>query len=314
MLSPHHFVPGGFTDGSVAGGIIAEVSFCFHNGCRRGSLRGVADEPMAEQPRGDGFGGRFIKGSGQTDEFRHSRIVFRQRTGSKEQERGLEDLKSELEIEGVTSDNGQELAKLNETTTAEGVMIPEYILDEFPKDAQMKHGFQCQFRPLESSDEAAFYELFQAIPDQERMFIKHKVSDPRVIHEWCEKIDLGRNFPLLVLGDDKILGVATLHQQLGGWKTHIGRVSVLVRPEYRGRGLARSLVSEIVHLARHLGLDKVEAEFIGEQEAAIKMFAFMGFSNLVHLRNYVKDLQGTRHDYILMVQDLITDEEYAGSQ
>jgi GNAT superfamily N-acetyltransferase len=193
-------------------------------------------------------------------------------------------------------------------------MVPEYILDEFPKAIEIKEGFECILRPLEQEDEPRFYEFFQAIPDKERMFIKHRISDPQVIHGWCQQIDLGRNFPLLALSGDQILGAATLHQQLGGWKTHIGRVSVLVRPEYRGRGLARTLVAEIVDLARNLALEKVEAEFIGEQEAAIKMFAFMGFCNLVRLPNYVKDLHGTRHDYILMGQDLITDEEYAGSQ
>ena len=105
---------------------------------------------------------------------------------------------------------------------------------------------------------------------------------------------------------------ATLHQQLGGWKRHIGRVSVLVHPKYRGRGLARALVTEIVSIARSLGLEKVEAEFIGEQEAAIKMFALLGFSNLVRLEDYVKDMQAISHDYVLMGVDLKTDEEYAG--
>ena len=75
--------------------------------------------------------------------------------------------------------------------------------------------------------------------------------------------------------------------------------------------MARGLVHEIVELARNLGLDKVEAEFIGEQEAAIKMFALLGFSNLVRLEDYVKDMQAIEHDYVLMSIDLKTDEEYA---
>jgi ribosomal protein S18 acetylase RimI-like enzyme len=87
---------------------------------------------------------------------------------------------------------------------------------------------------------------------------------------------------------------------------------VLVLPKYRGRGLARALVTEIADLARDVGLKKVEAEFIGEQEAAIKMFALLGFSNLVRLENYVKDMQAIDHDYILMGLELKTDEEYAG--
>jgi GNAT superfamily N-acetyltransferase len=144
------------------------------------------------------------------------------------------------------------------------------------------------------------------------MFIKHRVTDASVIRDWCKNIDLGRNLPLLAFMEGKIAGVATLHQQLGGWKRHIGRVSVLVLPHYRGRGLARALVTEIVQLARNGGLEKVEAEFIGEQEAAVKMFALLGFSNLVRLEDYVKDMQAIAHDYILMGVNLKIDEEYAG--
>ena len=113
--------------------------------------------------------------------------------------------------------------------------------------------------------------------------------------------------------DGKIIGDATLHQQLGGWKRHIGRVSVLVHPQFRGRGLARILVSEIVDIARRAGLEKVEAEFIGEQETAARMFAMLGFSQLLRLEDYVKDMQAVSHDYILMGLELKTDEEYTSA-
>jgi GNAT superfamily N-acetyltransferase len=191
-------------------------------------------------------------------------------------------------------------------------MSLELELQKYPKDLKLKDGSKCRLRPLRKDDEKAFHEFFLAVPDQERMFIKHRVTDPAAIREWCTHIDLGRNLPLLAFADGKIVGAATLHQQLGGWKRHIGRVSVLVLPHARGRGLARGLVTEIVGLARDGGLEKVEAEFIGEQEAAIKMFAMLGFSNLVRLESYVKDMQAISHDYILMGLDLKTDEEYAG--
>jgi GNAT superfamily N-acetyltransferase len=191
-------------------------------------------------------------------------------------------------------------------------MSHEIELQQFPKEITLKDGSRCKLRPLRKDDEKNFHEFFLAVPEGERMFIKHRVIEPQVIRDWCQNIDLGRNLPLLAFMDGKIVGDATLHQQLGGWKRHIGRVSVLVLPKYRGRGLARALVSEIVHLARDLGLKKVEAEFIGEQKAAIKMFALLGFSNLVRLEDYVKDMQAIDHDYILMGLELKTDEEYAG--
>lgn len=191
-------------------------------------------------------------------------------------------------------------------------MSLELELQKFPKKIELKDGTKVALRPLKKTDEKQFHEFFQAVPERERMFIKHRVTDPEVIREWCQNIDLGRNLPLLAFAGDEIIGDATLHQQLGGWKRHIGRVSVLVHPQHRGRGLARALVHEIVEIARNTGLEKVEAEFIGGQETAIHMFAMMGFSNLLRLEDYVKDMQAISHDYVLMGLDLTTDEEYAG--
>ncbi|HWW00086.1 MAG TPA: GNAT family N-acetyltransferase [Candidatus Acidoferrum sp.] len=191
-------------------------------------------------------------------------------------------------------------------------MSLEFELQKYPKEIKLKDGSRCRLRPLRKDDEKAFHQFFLAVPEPERMFIKHRVTDVGVIRDWCQNIDLGRNLPLLASMDGKIVGAGTLHQQLGGWKRHIGRVSVLVLPQYRGRGLARALVTEIADLARGVGLEKVEAEFIGGQEAAVKMFALLGFSNLVRLEDYVKDMQGISHDYILMGLELKTDEEYAG--
>ena len=191
-------------------------------------------------------------------------------------------------------------------------MSLDSALEEFPKNIQCGDKMVCVARPLTPEDEKDFHELFLSMPSHELMFIKHRVTDREVIRDWCHNIDLGRNFPLLAVVDGKIAGAATLHQQLGGWRRHIGRISVYVHPDFRGRGLARELVHEAVEVARHCGLEKVEAEFIGKQEGGIKMFSLLGFSTLVRLPDYVKDMQAISHDYILMGLDLVTDEEYAG--
>ena len=191
-------------------------------------------------------------------------------------------------------------------------MSLEVALSEYPKDLELRESFKCVLRPLEASDEMAFHEFFLAVPTTERLFIKHRVTEPSIIQDWCQNIDLGRNLPLLAVLDGQIIADATLHQQLGGWKRHIGRVSVLVHPKFRGRGLAKALISEIIDIARQLGLEKVEAEFIGGQERAMKMFGLLGFLPLYQLNDYVKDMDSETHDYFLLGLDLKTDEEYAG--
>ncbi len=167
-------------------------------------------------------------------------------------------------------------------------------------------------RLLRSSDEVPFWEFFQAVPEKERMFIKHHVHRREVIAAWCSEIDLGRNLPLLAFCGNQVIGTCTLHQQLGGWKRHIGRISVLIHPAFRGRGLAKAIVSEGIEIARQIGREKLEAEFIADQERAIRMFALLGFCDLLRLSDYVRDMQAVSHDYVLMGMELTTDEEYAG--
>src|SRR5580765_439485 len=80
-------------------------------------------------------------------------------------------------------------------------MSLDVALFEYPKDLELKSGFKCGLRPLENTDELAFHEFFLAVPTQERMFIKHRVTDPEIIRDWCQHIDLGRNLPLLAVLD-----------------------------------------------------------------------------------------------------------------
>jgi GNAT superfamily N-acetyltransferase len=186
-------------------------------------------------------------------------------------------------------------------------------LERYPKTVTLKGNLQATLRPLVAADEKAFHEFFCTVPETERLLFKHRVIEPEVIHDWCQRIDYGKILPLLAIADGKIVADASLHQQLGGWKRHIGRISVVVHPGYRGRGLARALIQELIDVASDAGLEKLEAEFLGNQQAARLAFAELGFSDLLVLPDYVKDMQAIAHDYVLMGRHIITDEEYAGT-
>ncbi len=191
--------------------------------------------------------------------------------------------------------------------------MDDILLERYPKTVPIKGDLEATLRPLEASDEKSFHEFFCAVPETERLLFKHRVTEPQVIHDWCQHIDYGKILPLVAIVDNKIVADASLHQQLGGWKRHIGRISVVVHPNYRGRGLARALVHELIEIARDVGLEKLEAEFMGEQQAARLVFAEAGFNDLLVIADYVKDMQAISHDYVLMGRHIITDEEYAGT-
>ena len=188
----------------------------------------------------------------------------------------------------------------------------ELALKEIDKTFTADDGMDIDIRPLEAGDEKALLGFFKNLPEPEVMFFKRRVRDPEVIKQWCENIDLYARLPLLALHEGKVIAVASLLQNNGGWKRHIGRISQSILPKYRQKGIAGKLVQELVDVARMAGLQKVEAEFIDKQEGGQKLFALLGFTHLMRLEDYVQDMQAIQHDYVLMGMDLKTDEEYEG--
>ncbi|MSR65003.1 MAG: GNAT family N-acetyltransferase [Verrucomicrobiae bacterium] len=193
-------------------------------------------------------------------------------------------------------------------------MAIDTLLERYPKTVTLKDGSKAIIRPLEHKDTKTLHEFFTAIPEMERLFMKQRVTDLDVVRSWCRNIDYLRNLPLLAVQGDKIVADGTLHQQQGGWKRHIGRISIVVRPQARAKGLAKVLVAEMIYIAQHLGLERLEAEFLGDQKAARHVCATLGFNDLLILEGYCKDMQALTHDYVLMGRKITTDEEFAGAE
>ena len=193
-------------------------------------------------------------------------------------------------------------------------MSLEYALERFPLTVRLRDGTECMVRPWAKKDELKLQKFFQAVPEAERLFIKKQVTDRKLLHEWCCRADFEQNLPLLMLHGQKVIGEVTLHQRLGGWKRHIGMVTVLTHPEYRGRDVAKILLEEIVKVAGHLGLKSLEVELNGERQVAIRAMEHLGFHQLYRLPDYVLDMESRPHDYVVMGLDLRVEEEYAGME
>ena len=191
-------------------------------------------------------------------------------------------------------------------------MSLEYALERFPLKVKLRDGTDCVMRPLEKGDAVKLQKFFLAVPEPERLFVKKPVTDRTLFQEWCRKRDFELNLPLLLLQGQKVGGEATLHQRSGGWKRHIGVVTVLTHPDFRNKDVAKILVNEIVQVARHLGLRRLECELIGERKVAIRAMEQLGFRELYRLPDYVMDMQSRLHDFVVMAKDLRAEEEFTG--
>jgi GNAT superfamily N-acetyltransferase len=193
-------------------------------------------------------------------------------------------------------------------------MSLEYALERFPLRLKLPDGVACTMRPLGKKDETRLQKFLLAIPEVERLCIKQPVSDPAVMRDWCTRIDYEENLPLLLLLDQEVIGMGTLHQRGGGWRRHIGLVTQLTHPDFRKYPITTLLLEELITAARHLGLAKLEARFNGERKEDMAQLSQLGFRQLLYLPDYVLDMQCQAHDYLLMGMDLLTMEDYAGAE
>jgi GNAT superfamily N-acetyltransferase len=191
-------------------------------------------------------------------------------------------------------------------------MLTEHALEKFPLALKLRDGTHVTVRPLAKRDDTRLHKFLLSVPEEERLFIKQPILNREVVKQWCRQADFDRNLPLLILHGQKITGEATLHQRLGGWKRHIGLVTLLTHPEYRGRDVSKILVAELIEIARHCGLRRLEAEVNGERKIALKTLAALGFSPPMQLEDYVLDMKAVTHDYVLLGLNLKVDDEYLG--
>jgi len=189
----------------------------------------------------------------------------------------------------------------------------EYALEKFPVRRSLQNNVQCLIRPLQTDDRQSFEKFHSDVPEAERFLIKHRYTDSALFHEWPQEFDFEATFPLVAFADGQMVGHATLHQRQGGWKRHIGMVGALTHPEFRGIGLVGLLIDELIEVARHCGLTRLEAEFNGERETAIRTFVECGFDELVRLPDYLQDMTARYHDFVLLGMSLTTDIELTGA-
>lgn len=189
----------------------------------------------------------------------------------------------------------------------------EDALENYPCSKPLGGGLECVVRPLERGDEKAFLAFLKAVPEIERLFIKQRLGSSGFRKEWCRDLDYDSALTLTAIAHDHIIGSVTLQQRHGGWKRHIGRVHSLTHPEYRDVGVSGLLIREMIAVAQHGGLSRLEAEFNGERAPAIRCFMEAGFREMLRMPGYLKDMAGGRHDWVLLGMSIRPNAEFAAA-
>lgn len=81
--------------------------------------------------------------------------------------------------------------------------------------------------------------------------------------------------------------------------THVARLGMGVRPEWRRQGIGRRLLDACLSLARRSAIEKIELEVFSDNVAAVRLYETFGFS-LEGVKVRGRKLQGRYQDVKLM--------------
>ena len=103
-------------------------------------------------------------------------------------------------------------------------------------------------------------------------------------YNYWGQVNFDRVLPIVALVGDEIVADATLHRSRAMSQRYVSELWVVVDPSYRGVGLGRRLIRELLDIAVDLGLHKATFELVAQrEETAIATAGSAGFREVASL-------------------------------
>ena len=172
---------------------------------------------------------------------------------------------------------------------------------------------------FQDGDRDELLAFYRSLPKEERLHLRDDVTNQLLLDRLIEQMHDGRVIMVVARTDGKIVGEATQHFRHHGWMRHVSELRPLLRREFDGYGIFESMVREHIEVASEQGLDKVVVHLLQIQTARRRKLEQLGFEKEAVLRDHATDLQGKRHNMVIMsnyvselwrrMEDLIRDTD-----
>ena len=184
-------------------------------------------------------------------------------------------------------------------------------MTDFPKTIKLGDGVDVELRKMSEGDRDAVLEFARNLPEEDLLFLRVDISEPKVVDDWIANISAGDTSSLVAYDKERLIGYASVHRNPVRWTRRVGEIRVNVAPDFRARGLGRVLTGEIFDIARDLKLKKLMANMTTDQRGAQAAFGRLGFVAEALLADYVEDSNGTARDLVIMSFDVDGHSEQA---
>ena len=164
----------------------------------------------------------------------------------------------------------------------------------------LKDGTNVLIREPTMDDLEASLRFFQALPPEDRRYLRVDVTRSEVVEHRLRQAATGEVHRVVALVDDRIVGDGALEFSGEQWKRHRGEIRVIVDRDYRKKRLGALLIHDLFKAAVRHEVEKVVVKMAAPQTEARKVCERLGFHVDAVLDDYVKDSRGKLHPLIVM--------------
>ena len=175
---------------------------------------------------------------------------------------------------------------------------------EYPRSNETRSGSPVRLHRLSVDDRDRLLEFARGLDDEDLLFLRVDLTEPKAVDDIIDSQTDDRRVTLLVERDGEIVGYGSLNRQDLDWMRHLGEIRIIVGGRLRGEGLGSLLVQELFAVGQDLGLTKIVARMVREQNSARRMFERLGFAAEALLTDWVTDRSGKTRDLVIMSYDV----------
>lgn len=174
---------------------------------------------------------------------------------------------------------------------------------------------EVEFCRMEARHLDSVLAFTRSLSERDLLFLRLDITKKAVVEDWIQNIENDRTDSILAVEQGEVIGYCSLHRNDILWTRHLGEIRLLVGSSYRGKGIGRHLLEQVVPVAKARGLQKLAVQMMSTQRDAQTLFHSLGFIPEALLHAWAIDRQGRTHDLIVMSREVEEDnlpEEAAG--
>ena len=170
----------------------------------------------------------------------------------------------------------------------------------FPRTEIVSANREVELWPMTVDDAPALLSFYQSLPPEDLLYLREDVTRPATMDRWVDGLESEQVWHLLASYRGRIIADGELDYPYYGWSQHVGELRIVVDQSFRGSGLSRLVMKELLALAMEEELHKVIVQMTVDQHAAIQMCSRLGFKQEAILTDHVQDQHGEIRDLVIM--------------